>query len=148
MPPTMSAAASQKTSLDVLLDAAKELGTVRFIAISDGAVLETIGRFDYGMSTFNVPGKGEYITIASADRTFECHINKAKVARVTMATEPAKIGGHDLHVMRFLRADGGLVLSCLLMWDPSVGPGNYLHGAVEEFQSVRERFGDDFEVVL
>lgn len=95
------------------------------------------------MSTFAVPGKGTYITLASIDKTFECHINESKVVSVTLSTEAAKMGGHDLHVIRFLDCDKKPVLSCLLMWDPSQGPGQYLHGAVEAFTNLRQEVGDE-----
>ena len=59
-------------------------------------MLETIGRFDYGVSEFEVPGKGRYVTIGPEDKMFECHIRAEKVAVITMSKEPAKVGGHDI----------------------------------------------------
>lgn len=140
------ATAGTAASLKGFLADAEDLGTIRFVAISNGAVLETIGRFDYGINEFSVPGKGDYVTLASIDKTFECHINTSKVASISLGKEPAKIGGHDLFVVRFKDSDGGLVLSCLLMWDPSVGPGNYLHGAVDAFNGLLEKYGAEFSV--
>lgn len=122
------------------------LGTLRFVAVSGGAVLESIGRFDYGVKQFSVPGKGDYLTVASEDRTFECHLNMSAVKKVTMSDEPAKIGGHTLHVMRFLDEGGKPVLSVMLMWAPNEGPGNYLYGAVEEFGKLREQYGAEWSV--
>lgn len=132
--------------LEQFLSDAGDLGTIRFIAISDGAVLETIGRFDYAIKRFNIPNKGTYLTLASEDKTFECHINTAKVVAVSMSKESAKIGGHDLYVIRLKNADGGIVLSCLLMWDPSRGPGEYIHGAIDAFERLRAQYGDAFSV--
>ncbi len=125
---------------------AGELGTIRFVAVSDGAVLETIGRFDYSKKVFDIPGRGVFLTIASIDQTFECHINLTKVSQVTMSKEKAKVGDHDVYVVRLKRDDGGIALSCLLMWDPSQGPGFYLHGAVDAFQALRNKYGDAFSV--
>lgn len=134
------------SQLEKFLVDAEGLGTIRFINISSGSVLETIGRFDYSKSTFAIPGKGTYLTIGSDDKTFECHINTEKVKNVTMGTEKAKIGGHDLHVIRLKDADNALILSCLLMWDPSRGQGKYLAGAVDAFESLRAKYGDEFHV--
>lgn len=121
------------------------LGTVRFVCVSAGAVLESVGRFDYGVSLFSTP-RGDYVTLASADRTFEAHVNVSVARAVTMSTEKAKVGGHDLHVIRLLDAGGAPLLSCLLMWDPSQGPGHYLHGAVPEFQRLRDKYGERFDL--
>lgn len=143
--PAMSTQAPATTLATFISDAA-DLGTIRFIAISDGAVLETIGRFDYSVRSFSIPGKGDYLTIASEDKTFECHINCDKVAEITMTKEKAKMGDHDLYVMRLRKSDGGIVLSCLLMWDPSRGPGNYLHGAVNAFEALKQKYGESFSV--
>jgi len=127
------------------LDDAKKLGTVRFINISPGAVLETIGRFDYSISTFAVPTKGTYLTIASPDKLFECHINTDKVKSVTLATEKAKLGDYDLHVVRLKGEEPGApLLSCVLQWNPSEGQGVYLAGAVEKFQELVAKYGGEF----
>lgn len=138
--------ASTTTSLETFLRAAGDLGTLRFITISDGAVLETIGRLDYDIKNFTIPNKGDYLTIASVDTTFECHINLSKVANVTVTTEKAKMGDHQLHVIRLLGEKDKIVLSMLLQWDPSVGPGNYLHGAEATFEKLQNRFGTRFTV--
>lgn len=123
------------------------LGTVRFVSVGNGAVLETIGRFDYGQTDFAIPGKGEYVTIASADRTFECHLCVSKVAKITLSDEPAKVGGHTLHVVRFVDEEAKIMLSVLLMWAPNEGPGNYLFGAVDEFNKLREKYGAEVAVM-
>lgn len=146
-----------KMTVGEFIENARDLGTVRFIVIGNGnnAILETIGRFDYNVSSFSIPGKGEYLTLASVDKTFECHLNTSRVVRITMATEKAKIGSHDLHVIRFLNCEEGeekagdrshIILSVLLMYDPSQGPGHYLHGAVDAFKKLRDQFGDSISV--
>lgn len=143
---TVAEPSTEKSQLEKFLIDAGDLGTIRFINISSGAVLETIGRFDYSKNTFAIPGKGTYLTIASVDKTFECHINTSKVKNVTMGTEKAKMGSHDLHVIRFKDGDNVLILSCLLMWDPARGAGEYMHGAVEAFEALRKKYGDEFQV--
>lgn len=144
--PTDHPARQQHTHLlQTFLDDAWDLGTIRFINISNGAVLETIGRFDYSLSTFTTPN-AFYLTLASADKTFECHINLSKASVVTMATEKAKIGHHDLHVIRILDMHDTILLSCLLQYDPSQGPGHYLHGAVDAFNALKEKYGPRFSL--
>jgi hypothetical protein len=122
------------------------LGTLRFVAVTGGAVLETVGRLDYALSEFSVPGKGAYLSVCAADKTFECHVNADKVGRVTLSEEAAKVGGHALYVVRFLGEGAAPVLSVMLMWAPNEGPGVYLHGAVEAFRKLREQYGDGFDV--
>lgn len=139
-----SATGTATATVEEFLKAAGEagLGTMRFITVTDGAVLETIGRLDYGTKKFSVPGKGEYVTIASEDKMFECHLNMTKVKTIEMSEQKAKIGDHQLYVVRFKADEGALMLSCLLQYDPSVGPGNYLYGAIDGFRALKERFGD------
>lgn len=139
-----SATGTATATVEEFLKAAGEagLGTMRFIAVTDGAVLETIGRLDYGTKKFSVPGKGDYVTIASEDKMFECHLNMTKVKTIELSEQKAKIGDHQLYVVRFKADEGALMLSCLLQYDPSVGPGNYLYGAIDGFRALRQRFGD------
>lgn len=129
--------------LSGFIEDAGQLGTMRFIAISNGVVLETIGRLDYKQSRFEI-GDSEYLSIASIDKTFECHINVSKVHKVTLSNSKAKIGGHDLHVIRLLDQEGTILLSCLLQYDPSQGPGHYLYGAVDSFNHLVQKYGPSF----
>lgn len=124
---------------------AGSLGTLRFVAVGNGAVLETIGRFDYGVTDFSIPGKGDYITVASVDKTFECHLCLSNVAKITMTDDPAMADKtQTLHVIRFRDAEDKVMLSVLLMWAPNEGPGNYLFGAVDAFNELREKYGAEF----
>eukprot|EP00181_Compsopogon_caeruleus_P004414 CAMPEP_0184680376 /NCGR_PEP_ID=MMETSP0312-20130426/3245_1 /TAXON_ID=31354 /ORGANISM="Compsopogon coeruleus, Strain SAG 36.94" /LENGTH=195 /DNA_ID=CAMNT_0027130425 /DNA_START=39 /DNA_END=626 /DNA_ORIENTATION=- len=131
--------------IQTFLKDAEGLGTVRFINMSAGSVLETIGRFDYGVRVFETP-RGEYVSISTTDRTFECHLNTEKVAKITMSKEAAKMGGHDLFVIRFRDEDEEILLSCLLMWNPSEGPGQYLAHAVESFNVLMAKYGGSYDL--
>jgi len=42
----------------------------------------------------------------------------------TRLQEPAKIGGHDLYVLRIKDGSDAILLSCMLQYDPAKGPGN------------------------
>lgn len=140
--------ATTSTVLDFIKAAGEiGLGTIRFIAVTNGAVLETIGRFDYSTKTFEIPGKGQYLTIASEDKMFECHLNMSKVARIELSEQKAKIGDHKLYAVRFKDDGDSIMLSCILQYDPSKGPGNYLFGAVDAFKALKDRFGDVVSVV-
>jgi len=102
--------------------------------------LETIGRFDYSVTHFDTP-KGEFITISSIDKLFECHINTSTVSSITLSKENAKLGEFSLYVIRFKDENGSNLLSCLLQYDPSKGPGNYLDMAVNRFDALIARYG-------
>ena len=52
-----------------------------------------------------------------------CHINLDKAKSLTWSQEPANVGGHTLHVMRVKDADGAIMLSCMLQYDPAKGAG-------------------------
>lgn len=139
---------TNSVSVQQFIRDATELGTIRFICVSrGGAVLETIGRFDYTLKTTNIPSKGEYISIASEDKTFECHIPTANVHHITLSTDKAKLGDYDLHAIRLFSADETIVLSCVLQFDPSRGPGNYLFGAVDAFNALRSRYGSQVDII-
>ena len=122
----------------------KDWGLCRFITINaGGAVLETASPMDVGLNFFEVPGKGQYATLASADKLFECHIRLDAAAKATFAKEAAKIGGHDLYVMRLKTSDDTILLSCMLQYDPAKGPGHYFDGAVEKFERVQSKWGNE-----
>mmetsp|Transcript_6101 Transcript_6101/g.18436 ORF Transcript_6101/g.18436 Transcript_6101/m.18436 type:complete len:162 (+) Transcript_6101:121-606(+) len=105
-------------------DEARDLGTIRFVCVSDGAVIETIGRFDYSAVYNDV--RGGLLSLVSPDRLFELHVSTAKLAKITLSKERAKIGDHDIYVIRLKRPDEGIILSALLMWNPAEGPGIYV----------------------
>lgn len=137
-----TATMDRKSVLRQFIQDAGSLGTLRFVAVTDGAVLETVGRLDYALSEFST-GSGEYLSVQSQDRTFECHMNTSRVAKVTLSNEKAKIGGHDLHVIRFLDQQHKPLLSVMLMFDPTKGPGYYLHGAETSFRALSEKYGGE-----
>lgn len=144
---SMSVEAPVESKLKSFLKEAGDLGTIRFLAVTGGgAVLETIGRFDYPMQEFSIPGKGRYLTIKSEDGVFACNINADTVARVKMSKESAKQGNADIYVMRLLDEKDGIVLSCLLMWNPAEGPGHYLAGAVDAFEKLKSKYGEVFDL--
>lgn len=144
----MSSATTTPTSLTNFLVDTEDLGTMRFISISNGAVLETVGRFDYGKKEFTNSKSGDrYLSIASAEQTFELHLNLTTIARLTLSKEESRIGGHTIYVIRMWRADEQLALSCMLQWDPSQGVGNYFPGVEEKFMKLIEMYGNELNFV-
>uniref|UniRef100_A0A7S0VV11 Uncharacterized protein n=1 Tax=Hemiselmis tepida TaxID=464990 RepID=A0A7S0VV11_9CRYP len=126
-----------------LLEDCKGWGLARFISVNPaGSVLETSARMDLSMNGFNVPGKGQYLTIATEDKLFECHINLAKVESVAFSQDAAKVGGHTLHVMR-IKGPDGLMLSIMLQYDVTRGPGEYFEGSVEAFERTMSKYGPE-----
>eukprot|EP00184_Porphyridium_aerugineum_P008585 CAMPEP_0184692120 /NCGR_PEP_ID=MMETSP0313-20130426/730_1 /TAXON_ID=2792 /ORGANISM="Porphyridium aerugineum, Strain SAG 1380-2" /LENGTH=220 /DNA_ID=CAMNT_0027149927 /DNA_START=481 /DNA_END=1143 /DNA_ORIENTATION=- len=123
-----------------------DLGLIRFINISDGVVLETVGRFDFGMSHFFTPLGEDYLTIQSEDKLFECHVNTSKIHFITLQHEKSKMGGHDLYIIRLKNTDKKVMLSCLLQYDPEQGPNHYSKEAVDRFYFLMEKYGNEIRV--
>ncbi|OSX70896.1 hypothetical protein BU14_0640s0002 [Porphyra umbilicalis] len=136
-------AAKTDTLLEFFADAA-ECGRVRFVVVSAGAVLESVAELATPPQTFPIPTKGTYITFKTGGGTHEAHVSVRSVASVKLSTEPAKVGGHDLHVMRLLGVGGGPVLSLLVAWAEGEGPGSYTPEAVAAFGRLRAKYGDGF----
>uniref|UniRef100_A0A7S0HRF5 Uncharacterized protein n=1 Tax=Hanusia phi TaxID=3032 RepID=A0A7S0HRF5_9CRYP len=125
-----------------VMEDCKDWGLVRWITINaNGAVLETAAKMGLKLSFFEIPGKGNYATIASSDKLFECHVNLDKAQKLTFSEEPAKVGGHPLYVMRIKDASDGILLSCMLQYDPEKGPGQYFTGSVDAFKRVQSKYG-------
>lgn len=97
------------------------------------AVLESVAELSMPPTTFSIPTKGTYITFKSGGGTHEAHVSVRSVASVALSTEPAKMGGHDLHVMRLLGVGGGPVLSLLVAWAEGEGPGSYVRLFLSDF---------------
>ncbi|GAB0489655.1 hypothetical protein MMPV_000880 [Pyropia vietnamensis] len=123
---------------------AAECGRLRFVVVSAGAVLESVAELSMPPVTFPIPTKGTYITFKSGGGTHEAHVSVRSVASVALSTEPAKIGGHDLHVMRLLGVGGGPILSLLVAWAEGEGPGSYAPEAVDAFGRLRAKYGNGF----
>ncbi|KXZ54826.1 hypothetical protein GPECTOR_4g897 [Gonium pectorale] len=126
-------------SLRTLLDDASGagLGKVRFIVLGDGAILESVN--DWGSVRYNeVPNRGLLATIASADKSFECHITLSKVKEVRFAKSKAKAGDYDIYATRFYGEDGKVMLSTILHGSQ----GAYDPAAVQAWTSLASKYGD------
>ncbi|GIL82832.1 hypothetical protein Vretimale_8197 [Volvox reticuliferus] len=126
-------------TLQSLLDDAVNagLGKVRFIVLGDGAILESVNNF--GSVRYNeVPNRGVLATVASEDKSFECHITLSKVREVKFVKSKAKSGEYDIYATRFLGADSKVLMSCLLHGQQ----GQYDPAAVEAWTNLATKYGE------
>lgn len=60
--------------------------------------------------------------------------------------DAAKVGGHTLHVMRLKGDAGAVILSIMLQYDTSKGPGMYHDGSVAAFEGVMQKYGAEWNL--
>ena len=113
-------------------------GPCRFVVPGQGAILEAVGAFDSLRES-----KPGLATVSNDDNSFECHIRLEKVKTAQFARKETA-DGRTLHVVRLLSADADMLLSAIL--HPEVD-GEVDEGAIEFWESLRSRFGDDVELV-
>jgi putative heme iron utilization protein len=122
------------------LEACENLGTLRLIVTSSGAVLEARG----GISKLfyaELP-KGKYANMHAEG--FEFHLNMDAIKKVKFETGEAKRGNFTTYAIRFLDTNEEPALSLFLQWGK---PGEYEPGQVEAWQSLKEKYGEIWEPV-
>ncbi|KAG2434824.1 hypothetical protein HXX76_007709 [Chlamydomonas incerta] len=137
-PVTVRAHSATTPSLRQLLDdaSAAGLGKTRFIVTGD-AILESVN--EWGAVRYNeTPSRGLLATIASEDKSFECHIPLSKVKEVKFAKSKAKAGDYDVYATRFFGEDGKVMLSCVLHGNA----GQYDPKYVAAWSSLAQKYGD------
>jgi hypothetical protein len=89
---------------------ANALGPVRFVVVAEGAILESIGKFD-NLRTSQT-SKGLLATLSGDDPIFECHIrlNEVKEIRLVIVEKFDKI----LKIIRFFGAKENVLLSAIV----------------------------------
>eukprot|EP00752_Nemacystus_decipiens_P002425 g2285.t1 len=110
------------------------LGPVRFVCMTEGAILEAVGSFD-NLRYSDLP-KGRYATV-SEGAGFECHLNCDKIKSINMVTKRSPSGTYDLYITRFLDEAGGTLLSAMLHGVD----GAYEPGAADYWEKLRQTFG-------
>lgn len=97
-------------SLIDYLHQSKKLGSVRFVVVGSGAILETVGSYDN--LRFADTSKGKLATVSTELPNFECHIrlNEVKQIKMVELTRNEKI----MYISRFMDAQGATVLSSIL----------------------------------
>ena len=99
--------------------------------------VEAVGAFE----DLRTNDKG--LATVSTDTGFECHIKLAEVKRATFAKKDS--GDKTLHIVRLLGGEGQSLLSAIL--SPETPGEEVEEGAVEYYERLRARFGDELELV-
>ncbi|PNH07604.1 hypothetical protein TSOC_005947, partial [Tetrabaena socialis] len=89
----------------------------------------------------DIPGRGTLATIASADKSFECHITLSKVKEVRFAKSKAKAGDYDLYATRFVGDEGRVLMSVILHGQQ----GAYEPAAVEAWGGLAAKYGESLK---
>ena len=113
------------------------LGPCRFVVVGPGAILEAVGAFE----ELRKNDKG--LATVSTDTGFECHIRLAEIKKAAFATKDS--GGKTLHIIRLMSGESKPLLSAILSPE---NPGDEVEeGAIEYWSKLRQRFGDEFELL-
>jgi len=110
----------------------------RFVVVGPGAILEAVGGFE---SLRKDDAKG-LATVSNDDNSFECHIRLAEVAAAQFATKDSP-AGRKMHIVRLLSAERKPLLSAILHPEDD---GKVEEGAIQFWESLRQRFGDEPEL--
>ena len=114
------------------------LGPCRFVVVGPGAILEAPnGAFE----NLRVAEEKNLATV-STDSGFECHIRLAEIKKAAFAKKES--GDKTLHIVRLLGSEGQSLLSSILCPEE---PGEEVDpGAIDYWNKLRERFGDEIEL--
>lgn len=123
------------TTLREFLEACENLGTLRLIVTSSAAVLEARGKIEKLFYAELL--KGKYANMHTEG--FEFHLNMDKITQVKFETGEAKRGNFTTYAIRFLDEKQEPALSIFLQWGK---PGEYEPGQVENWQALREKYGE------
>jgi putative heme degradation protein len=91
------------------------VGSVRFVVVGSGAILETVGSFQ-NLRYADTP-KGILATVSTDSPCFECHIRLAEVKEIKNVV--VEKFGKELRITRFLDCSGVTLLSAILHADPA-----------------------------
>eukprot|EP00877_Chromochloris_zofingiensis_P007174 jgi/Chrzof1/270/Cz01g09130.t1 len=127
-------AVTARTFLDELANA--KLGQIRFIVISDGAILEAVSDMTRLKYT-DIPSRGTLATFSTEDKTFECHLTLSRLKEARIAQSKAKQGDYDLYAIRFANTEDKVVLSCLIHGHG----GQYKPEAVQSWKVLQDKYG-------
>ncbi|WP_413173273.1 ChuX/HutX family heme-like substrate-binding protein [Anabaena azotica] len=123
------------TTLREFLEACENLGTLRLIVTSSAAVLEARGKIEKLFYAELL--KGKYANMHTEG--FEFHLNMDKITQVKFETGEAKRGNFTTYAIRFVDEKQEPALSIFLQWGK---PGEYEPGQVENWQALREKYGE------
>jgi putative heme iron utilization protein len=123
------------TTLREFIEDCQNLGNVRLIVTSSATVLEArckIEKLFYAELL-----KGKYANMHTDD--FEFHLNMDKITQVKFETGEAKRGNFTTYAIRLLDEKQEPALSIFLQWGK---PGEYEPGQVENWQALKEQYGE------
>jgi putative heme iron utilization protein len=86
--------------------------------------------------------KGKYANMHTEG--FEFHLNMDHIKQVKFETAEAKRGNFTTYAIRFLSEQQEVVLSAFLQWGK---PGEYEPGQVEQWQALKEKYGEVWEPI-
>lgn len=128
------------SNLKAFLEDCESLGTLRLIVTSSSAVLEARGKIEK-LFYAELP-KGKYANMHTEG--FEFHLNMDHIKQVKFETAEAKRGNFTTYAIRFLSEQQEVVLSAFLQWGK---PGEYEPGQVEQWQALKEKYGEVWEPI-
>ncbi len=128
------------SNLKEFLEACENLGTLRLIVTSSAAVLEVRGKLEK-LFYAELP-KGKYANMHTEG--FEFHLNMDHIKQVKFETAEAKRGNFTTYAIRFLSEQQEVVLSAFLQWGK---PGEYEPGQVEQWEALKEKYGEVWEPI-
>ncbi len=128
------------SNLKEFLEACENLGTLRLIVTSSAAVLEVRGKLE--KLFYAELRKGKYANMHTEG--FEFHLNMDHIKQVKFETAEAKRGNFTTYAIRFLSEQQEVVLSAFLQWGK---PGEYEPGQVEQWQALKEKYGEVWEPI-
>ena len=114
------------------------LGPCRFVVSGPGAILEAVGCFESYREM-----KPGLATVSTDDNSFECHLRLDQIKGAQFATKEKE--DSMLHIVRLLDGERKPLLSAILA--PEEGSGQVDDGAIKFWDSLRQKFGDDIDLV-
>jgi len=125
-------------TLKEFLEACESLSTLRLIVTSSAGVLEVRSKLQK-LFYAELP-KGKYANMHAED--FEFHLNMDEIQQVKFETGESKRGNFTTYAIRLLDKQNQPALSLFLQWGK---PGEYEPGQVENWHSLREKYGEVWE---
>jgi putative heme iron utilization protein len=122
------------------LEECESLQLLRIIVNTGAAVLEVKGHIQK-LFYAELP-KGRYANMHTEG--FEFHLNMDKIAKVKFETGEAKRGNFTTYAVRLLNDQDQPEMSLFLQWGK---PGEYAEGQVTAWESLKEKYGEEFMVV-
>lgn len=139
-----SDANDEHAELKALLADLEALGRVRLIVNTGAFVLESCTTFEgltYARGYANLMKDAENVD-------FHLKLEGVSAARFEKKRAPEKVGGYDMHFVRFMDMKGEEQLSVFVMWPEGAKRGAYAEGQAEAFEALHAKWGDKVQFQL